>query len=194
MWIEFPWIKPRNEEELRCAETILRNLESAKKISPDIPLPYDEWRELASLLGKELIEPGRHILQYPTRIGYRRNDIIASYPNGWEVPVPGYFIQDTEEDTDVYKDDLRSVRLNTYTADDNYQFIFSEELEKPCKSNEKMLLYQEEHFDYKAKGYWMLQGQIMSPSSMAIVTITWQTESFSEWAISTFKNIKGPNM
>jgi len=203
MWNEFPWTKPRNEEEERIAEKILFHLDAAKKIDPSIPLPVEEWQELASLARKNLVVTSQNNLSFATKIGYLRNDILIPCPDGWVVQLPGSFLLDEDEEGEFYWGDLRKFRMNTHTAEEEYQFIFSEELEKPCTSTEKLITYQVDRYDYKAKyrfmkdkenpqGKWILHGQIMSLGTMAIVTITWQTDALTEWAIATFKNIQGP--
>ena len=44
------------------------------------------------------------------------------------------------------------------------------------------------------EGYWWLQGQVLGPGKMALVTVAWDNEKLEEWAIETFKSVQGPRI
>jgi hypothetical protein len=196
MWNEFSWVKPRNSDEEDLANKILKYLEMARKEDSNLRLPLKEYEEIAELIGKKS-NLGGPCFEFHTNIGYRRNDIIVPFPGGWEATLPGDFIVEAEEDGYVYWNEKCNFRLSSYNIENEKDAINF--FDNPTEGSNN-LSYEINGYKHKAEyqllaeedgtSYWVLQGEILGFNNLAIITITWQDERLTEWAIDAFKKIK----
>jgi hypothetical protein len=133
MWTEIRWRPPLedDDEEEDLLIGVLRDLEKAYLLSPDLDYPWRAWDELfghlvAAFGDTEILESAkedmrevvaRRAAQAPDgpRIGYRRLPVTVSLGGGWKITVPGAFAESWDEDGIwVGWDGRRTVRCKTY--------------------------------------------------------------------------------
>ena len=113
LWQNVQWRAPVSKTERRTAtavEYIAQKLENANE-----PMPSDVSRALSEYrVAMELDQP-------PARegIGYRRREVAHSPFTGWQLSLPGYLIESTEDDgtTVVYHHASTVLRVSSLTAD-----------------------------------------------------------------------------
>jgi len=106
MWNEFCWVKPRTDKEKGLCQRILFHLGEARELDADIPLPISAWEEIAELSGMPSDTVRGPNIDTNITIGYRRNDIMMSFPDGWKARLPGRFLE-AEDDGHAFWDMIK---------------------------------------------------------------------------------------
>ena len=186
MWSECYWVKPRTNEEHQVVKRILYHSEKAIELNSNLELPLDAIKDI------ELLSENNS--QALSKIGYRRNNIVVRFPGEFEVILPGSFIESNENDDHVFWGDNRNFRLSAYDLNEEYE----SKILKNCDSQEEIINEILNGVRYigklsKEEDFWYLQGEILYKNILAIVTITFSTPEYKDWAILTFKNIKNQN-
>ena len=121
------WRDPLTEHEAELMEAVLRHLDSAYSLDPDLKYPWPEWSEILEYLGseyeqadlvREMADQTEDKLHLP--LGYRRRDVRKNLGGGWSIVIPGDFVEELEEgQTFLAFDETRNIRVTCMSASDN---------------------------------------------------------------------------
>lgn len=98
MWLQVRWRTPAMEGEADLFDEVHRLLSRAHHIEPDLPFPWHEWTELATLRGIDdamAEQAAMHAANEPAPemlVGYRR-DLVRISHEGWSLQIPGEYAE-----------------------------------------------------------------------------------------------------
>lgn len=84
-WVDFPWVSPRDEAEVKLANFVLGCFERARQLEPGLEPPV----EVLAL--RALLDAGDVQVPAPDGVGYRRHECAHSLFAPWMLELPGYF-------------------------------------------------------------------------------------------------------
>jgi hypothetical protein len=210
MWNSVRWRGPLTEREAELMETVLRHLDSAYALDPDLQYPWREWAELLDCMGcnyelSELVEEmavkSEQCALQVGMVGYRRYDVRKNLGGGWSVAIPGKFVEELEEgQTFLAFDETRNVRVTCMSATDSSGAVLEPlDILKKIKVFDDPLTFERglvfgraffEKIEESDATFWMLRGVTAAKGTFAQVTVCFEAESEKEWALSTWRSLE----
>ena len=208
MWNAVRWRDPLTENEAELFESVLRHLDAAYNLDPDLKYPWGEWLEILECLGStcenaELVRslgPDEQAASGAEPIGYRRHDVRKNLGGGWSIAIPGDFVEELEEgQTFLAFDETRNVRVTCMSASDTTgNSLNALEILKKIKVVDDPLKYEQgkvvgrayfEAVDEPQTNFLMLRGVTAASGTFTQITICFELEEQREWAIDTWRSL-----
>lgn len=183
-----------HESNIALAESIMDEFKEARLLKSDIPIPLSEYAELAKTLNlpAEINEPN---LEIQSKIGYCNGLVRVKLPKGWEVILPGKFL-----DNYTYEEDYP---VTFWEKDIQIRFLFAYEndlLEEKASIWNKQIIYHENNdhiYDYidsfsyvnKGENWRFLKGEVSTGGKFIYIEIEGRSESFEHYVEEIFQNI-----
>ncbi|MBS1990679.1 MAG: hypothetical protein JSS83_09195 [Cyanobacteria bacterium SZAS LIN-3] len=207
MWNAVRWRDPLTENEAELLEAVLRHLDSAYNLDPDLNYPWPEWSEILQYLGshyehEDLVREMAHKAEDTEHVpvGYRRRDVRKNLGGGWSVVIPGDFVEELEEgQTFLAFDETRNVRVTCMSASDTAgNSLSATEILKKIKVFDDPLKYEQgavigrayfEAVTEPESAFWMLRGVTAANGTFTQVTVCFESEEQRQWAIDTWRSL-----
>lgn len=194
--VECSWHYPADDKEKKLLSNIDSCFEIAKKLDPQVDLPFTDWVTVKNFLNEEETDIPE------TDFGYKKHLMAFDLPGKWMIDLPGNMYYTVDESSEVYYDHERNVRSICYTRNDNksdqeYADGFfkdkdnagAEFLTSSTNIVGKAVVYYT--IDKEAEQeYWILQGVKVKGDKFVFSTICYPTEDYRQWAIDTWNSIK----
>lgn len=114
LWCDVRFRAPSSEAELERLESVVDDLEQARKCDATIALPSEAWAEVAGLVGRDI-----PVSTTPEpRIGYRRSEVEVEAQDGWWLTIPGELAEDEREGAFWAGDPERGVWLAAFRPEE----------------------------------------------------------------------------
>ncbi|MCA0314879.1 MAG: hypothetical protein LCH63_13740 [Candidatus Melainabacteria bacterium] len=209
MWNAMRWREPLTESEAELNETVLRHLDSAYNLDPDLEFPWREWAQIIAYSGSDcemsaFIEEKADQSDFRearlSLVGYRRYDVRKNLGGGWSIAIPGTFVEELEEgQTFLAYDETRNVRVTCMSATDAAgQPLDAEEILRKIKVIDDPVRYERngifgraffEKITEEDAEFWMLRGVASAEGTFAQVTICFEEEDDQTWALSIIRSL-----
>lgn len=196
--VDCPWHFPVDDKEKKSLSIIDQCFESARQLDPFIELPEEDWITIKNFL----TETETDIPE--TEYGYRKHLMTFDLPDNWLIDLPGTMYRDTDENTLVFYDHIRTVRSLAYNikkekTDAEYAETFFDNNKNVGAGTEtlysgtdlagKAIVYYT--IDKEADSeYWILQGVKVKDNRFLLSTICYPTAEHKEWAVQTWNSIR----
>jgi hypothetical protein len=197
--VECPWHIPADEKERTVLTMIDQCFEQSRKFDPFVDLPEEDWTAIKNLMNESDLDIPQ------TDYGYRKHVMTFDLPDKWLIDLPGTMYHDTEENTEVYYDHIRTVRSLAYSlsekdkTDAEFAETFFDNNENVSAGTEA--LYSTNGLAGKAivhyaidkeiqTEYWILQGVKVKDNKFLLSTICYPTEEYKDWAIETWNSVR----
>lgn len=209
MWNTLRWREPLTEGEAELLETVLRHLDSAYALDPDLEYPWREWSQIIGYTGSNCeladfvegmsIKAEEKVTRF-SFIGYRRHDVRKNLGGGWSVAIPGNFVEELEEgQTFLAYDETRNVRVTCMSASDSSgKILCAADILRTIKVFDDPVAYERgkvmgraffEKVDEEDASFWMLRGVSAADGTFAQVTICFEQESDQPWALAIWRSL-----
>ncbi|MBU6453784.1 MAG: hypothetical protein KGS72_18535 [Cyanobacteria bacterium REEB67] len=208
MWNAVRWRDPLTEHEAELLEAVLRHLDSAYNLDPDLNYPWGEWLEILDFMGgicenAELVRtlgPAEQADESRPPIGYRRHDVRKNLGGGWSIAIPGDFVEELEEgQTFLAFDETRNVRVTCMSASDTSgNSLDAEQILRKIKVYDNPLTYEQgkvlgraffEEVAEPETNFWMLRGVTAASGTFTQVTVCFEADEQRQWAIDTWRSL-----
>ncbi len=209
MWNSLRWREPLTETEAELLETILRHLDSAYSLDPDLEFPWREWSQIIDFLGtnyeltafvEEMADKSDLAFGRLSLVGYRRFDVRKNLGGGWSVAIPGTFVEELEEgQTFLAYDETRNVRVTCMSATDSSgNTLDAAEILRKIRVIDDPISYEKgkvlgraffEKIEEEDATFWMLRGVSAASGTFAQVTICFEEEEEQPWALSIWRSL-----
>ena len=209
MWNSLRWREPLTETEAELLETILRHLDSAYSLDPDLEFPWREWSQIIDFLGtnyeltdfvEEMADKSDLAFGRLSLVGYRRFDVRKNLGGGWSVAIPGTFVEELEEgQTFLAYDETRNVRVTCMSATDSSgNTLDAAEILRKIRVIDDPISYEKgkvlgraffEKIEEEDATFWMLRGVSAASGTFAQVTICFEEEDEQPWALSIWRSL-----
>jgi hypothetical protein len=200
LWTEFPWRSPLETDERQIGHFAVDCIARAEEQGYPNARPDLNYAELQTLLsaGNAFIAPA------PNGIGYKRGAMRRSFPDGWTIAVPGYFLEIVEDDGNT-----------VITFDDVVIFGTSISFERPADralgdalaadkiGNDFIVETSGDGFVGRANiryvadaspPNWSLNGGVEAEKGVFIATMRFVREAARDRCIEYFRSIRPPKV
>lgn len=209
MWCDVRWAEPQTDEDDDVLFEVLESLDAAYALDDSREYPWAAWAELLALADSEdgtlraRVEARAASAPATTPIGYRREDVRVTPFRGWSVQVPGSFSWEHDEHGafSAWRDG-RTVWFSAFR-------LRGESAEKPLRELVRETKQQGESFDFEedelvshavlsekddaeGEAAYILSAQAAVPGRLAALTVAFPDMADREWALATWKSIRGP--
>lgn len=194
--VECPWHYPADDKEKKLLSNIDSCFEIAKKLDPEIDLPFTDWGTVRNFLNEEDADIPE------TEFGYKKGLMAFDLPGKWLIDLPGNFYYTVDESSEVYYDHERTVRSICYTRNDDkndqeYADGFlkdkdnagAEFLTSGSDIAGKAIVYYSIDKELEQE-YWILQGVKVKGDKFVFSTICYPSDDYKQWAIDTWNSIR----
>jgi hypothetical protein len=195
--VECPWHFPEDEDERRIYRLIDRCFTNAREINSSLTLPEEDWKSVKAFLKEEEVDIAE------TAYGYRKNTMTFNLAGEWMIDLPGNVYYAIDDATEIYYDDIRTVRNTCYTlavkeksekdfAETFFNYDENVGAERFTSINSitgnAMIYYNVDQAD--DEDYWILQGVRIIGDSFILTSICYSDTDDKEWAIETWNTIR----
>lgn len=203
MWNEFCWVKPSDISQNEKAEKIIKNLNIAFEKDKNIEIPNFEYSEIYRLIGDEKKIVCNDFKNF-YEVGYRKNNLIYYFEEGWKAIIPGAMIDDLDDGVYSFIDGERDIRasfLEIKKADKDLDEL-KKIVEEVKISTDSIIIHELENYKYIAEikeftenleKKYQLRGKIFSETKTATINIIWKNQIEIEWAKNLFLSFEGPD-
>ncbi|MCL2624883.1 MAG: hypothetical protein FWD31_14570 [Planctomycetaceae bacterium] len=199
-------LSDRTQTDADINGQIIELLEKSAAYDPALPFPKREYLELCELHGVK----GIPVDQLPAwtlfdKIGYRRETISHTVGN-LHIPLPGYFIDEMDEDGFIFYDGVENnwhtLRISAFNMSDDVPKdmldfapqLFSDVVETPIivtKGNLRAKAAFKGRIEENDEAYYHVISQIFTGNQQTLITFSFQNESEKEWAYSVVQSMTG---
>ena len=202
LWVQCYFVpSSRSENDKRINESILEDLERAYRMEPELPFPYQEYREVCKLAGRKpvMAKAGtEYISAFP--IGYRKGTVTLLIAN-LHFCLPGSYQYEWEEYEDgsgvhLWCDDSVNSpiwRMSIYHTN-GPQAPFSEnngrlqELAEEDISNGR-IRYGWEQYGKKKDIYYVMECEVIAGDFYYLITVTYTKKEEKEGIIALLRRM-----
>lgn len=209
MWIDVRWRPAVQDVERTQMAQVVRWLEGAHALDPQLELPWREWAELQAFLGEESLLTTRTQLRAEAApraepIGYRRQSVRVTLSGDWSIVVPGELAERWDErGTWVGWDATRTLWFNSLELSGSPSAEATlEELEKTSGAAPELrldrgplLLRASVRSDEEeGRPVTVIEALAALESHAAIATMVLADDADREWALDTWASLHHPSM
>ncbi len=207
-WTQLPYRRPVFAEERRAYELAQACFQRARRIDPYVSVDEDLRDEIADLLEAPPESEGKWQPPRPGRIGYLRNPLHRPATGLWTIRLPGYYpwrYEDVGGEV-VFWFGQRTVRLSslevkTAQRAESVSRSLLDQLSQEATDGGRSVQFTRGSVtgqgwirptrDDDAESF-ILQGTVVAPESVAIVTISSGRPEDASWAEQAFSRIDHP--
>ena len=203
MWSDVRWRKPISDTESELLTRIVNSLDMAYRANPNLPFPWNDWRDLLHLLEMDIPDFVRAKASGPGGIGYRRRPVRSSLPGYWWIKTDGSFSEFEANDQGAVSafDPPREIWFTAYsfTANDPLQTFRT--MREHALSEKHELVEERGVYisvanirkERKDGNIWyVLQAKNIATLCRSILTIVFQRAEDRHWAIDVWKTLSPP--
>jgi hypothetical protein len=207
-WTQLPYRRPVFPEERQAYELVQGCFRRARQIDPDVSIDEELWTEIADLVDVPAGSDGQWQPPRAGRVGYLRTDLHRPATGLWTVRLPGYYpwrYEDVGGEV-VFWFDQRTIRLSslevkTAQRAESVSRSLLDQLSQDGADDGRRIEFS--HGAVTGQGWirptrqgdaesFILQGTVVAPESVAIVTISSGRPEDAAWAEQTFTRIDHP--
>lgn len=200
MWVDVPWHAYANEYEKGLYYFVIDCCNKAKQLDSQIKIPDAELSIIRTYLDNE------KLAEDPSQdgIGFKKRLMQRSLTGTWTAAIPGFLYDDLEDDgsTVVYWFQDRTVRGSSFSLQGkDGRPLPPEELLEDKPQNLNVRDFDKGHLKGYAtiemssengKEYFTLSGSIATMNNMCHVTICFDKEEQTYWAVAIWESVSMP--
>lgn len=197
LWNVYKWRKPMTREEANIVSSIARNLEMARMLDNDIPLPSKAWQQICAFNGIPYLNLNEFADEDIPNLGYLHGNVSQVLPLNYHLPISGSFDRFNQENAVILRDGSRQVAIQVVPE------MQPGHITDPRTMLERVDI-QEEINGYLYTGMWIeqanangekvyvLNGFVQGFSSFVNAAFSFVNEEDRDWALETFKSFETP--